>query len=395
MTTEKHIDSISCKMQDIVEKIQLPQIPKRDFQIRCTRGGNILPALVMAIDACANAGGGRVIVPSGTFRCNGPIHLKSRMELHLSDGAFIKFSSEPKLYLPEVPTRWEGVELFNYSPMIYGNGLSDVAVTGNGVFCGGAEIWQSWRPQQQTQRVRQLEAQGIPPEQRHLASDGYLRPSMLQLINCERILIEGITLTDTGCWMLHPIYCHHVTIRKIALDSMYINNDGIDVDSCEDVLIEDSVFHNGDDAVVIKSGRDLDGFRVGRPTRRVVVRRCIFAEALHGFAIGSELSGGAEEILVSEIKMLHIFGNALSFKSSRGRGGIIRGIRISNIEVERVRDCLIRIDSNYKNQIDGDAVTEFRDIKIRNVRCAYSGSAFYLQGIAELGYALDTTTHKV
>ena len=375
-------------VSEIINSIQLPQIPDYEIRLQVSSGNDIREEIQQAIAACSQQGGGKIIIPPGVFRCNGPIHLASRIELHFQEGCFLKFSPNPELYLPQVQTRWEGVELWNYSPMIYGNGLSDVAITGKGIISGGSEIRLTWKELQREtqQRVRRLEEEHIPVEKRVFGPGDHLRPALLQLMNSERILFEDFSLVDNAFWMIHPVYCKDITIRRLNLDCMLINNDGIDLDSCERVLVEDSVFRNGDDAVVIKSGRDQDGLRVGRPTRKVVIRNCVFAEVLHGFAIGSELSGGAEDIFVQNITMKKVLYEALSFKSTCGRGGVIKNIEISDITVEHAGNHLVCMDNNYQKERHGDAITLFKNITIRNLSCRYAKNAFRLFGKEELPF---------
>ena len=383
----KQVDTSSIKAaaQAIVDNIQLPRIPQRDFRITCQNFGDIRTAVNNAIKECAASGGGRVIVPSGRYRCEGPINMESCVELHFEDGAFIKFSRKPEDYLPVVPSRWEGIELYNYSPMIYGNELHDVAITGNGIICGGRELWKNVADQQKDsqQKARQLEDQKIPVEERIFGDKEFLRPALIQLRCSERLLFEGITCIDAPMWMLHPLYCSHVTIRNINMDSMYVCNDGVDVDSCDDVVIENSHFRNGDDAVVLKAGRDADGLRVNRPCRRVVVRNCVFHECLHGFAIGSELSGGAEDIYVHDIHMEYIMRQAISFKSAPGRGGVIHKIYVADIQVDKTDDHIISIVSEYPGSRFGEAKTCYKDFELFNIHCDYAANGLYLEGSAE------------
>jgi len=373
-------------IEEILSSIQRPRIPEFEIVLEASSGEDIRGKIMQAVETCSQRGGGRIVIPPGSFRCNGPIHLKSRIDLHFDQGSFLKFSPDPELYLPPVPTRWEGVELINYSPFIYANGITDAAVTGKGVIAGGPEIFQTWRPLQKEdqERSRSMEEQHVPSEKRVFGREHYLRPALLQLFNSERILLEDLTLTAAPFWMIHPVYCRDITIRRLKLDSMLVNNDGIDLDSCENALIEDSVFRNGDDAVVIKSGRDQDGIRVGRPTRRAVIRNCVFDEVMHGFAIGSELSGGAEDIYVRDITMNDVWFEAISFKSTKGRGGVIRNISLENIRVDRAGRHFICIDNDYSRIAHGDALTLFKDISIRNVSCRWAKNAFRLQGKKDL-----------
>ena len=266
------------KAEEIVNQIRLPEIPAREFRLNAPEGSDIFQLLNETLQKCSASGGGKVIIPSGRYRCGGPIKMHSFTELHLEEGCFIKFTHEPSCYLPPVPTRWGGVEIINYSPMVYANGITDTALTGRGVLCGSSEKWRSFQELQTPARSRShtLEAQHIPLEERIFGEGAFMRPSMVQFRKCERVLIDGITCVDAPLWMLHPLYCSHLTVRNVYMDSMFVCNDGIDVDSCNNVLIEKSHFRNGDDAIVLKSGRDADGRRVGIPCKNVVVRECVF-----------------------------------------------------------------------------------------------------------------------
>ena len=369
-------------IQELISNIRTPEIPQREFTIRCSSGEDIYFAIQDALDQCRFAGGGRIVIPPGSFRCSKPLHLNDCTELHLSLGAYLKFTFDPQAYLPQVFTRWEGVELYALSPMIYANGATDIAITGSGIISGGWEEFAQWRRQQlpAQQKSRSFAEKQIPVEKRIMDENDFLRPSFVQFVNCRRILLDGPTFTNTAFWMIHPLYCSDLTIRNIHLDSMMVNNDGIDVESCENVLIENSTFRNGDDAVVIKAGRDQDGLRVGRPTRKVVIRRCTFFEALHGFAIGSELSGSAEDIFVEDIVMKKIFHHAISFKSMIGRGGVIRNIHLKHISVEYAGNHLINLTNDYSQDIHGSALTLFDNISIENLQCNFAENAFAFQG---------------
>lgn len=370
---------------EIVENIQLPKIPNKQFRLDVVSGREIRSILQNILDECSAAGGGKVVIPCGVYRCNGPITLHSFTELHLEEGTVIKFSPHPEHYLPQVFTRWEGVEIYNYSPMIYGKDLNDVAITGKGTFIGGSEVFTQWRPLQKAaqERSRTMAELGIEVNNRIFEEKDHLRPSMIQFVSCERILFEGIALMDASFWMFHPLYCKDVVFRNVSCDSMNINNDGIDVDSCENVLIENSVFRNGDDAIVIKSGRDQDAWRVGRPTKNVVIRNCHVPEALHGIAIGSELSGGAEGIYIHNISMEKIFYQAIQFKSNRDRGGVIKNVKVQDIFVNEVHGNLIYFCSSYPGARGGNAPTEFRDFALEKISCNNAENIFYLQGTPE------------
>ena len=376
---------IKAEAQAIVDNIQLPRIPEREFRPQCTPFGDIRGAVNAAIKECSASGGGRVIIPAGRYRCEGPINMESCVELHFEDGAFIKFSRKPEHYLPVVLSRWEGIDLYNYSPMIYGNELHDVAITGNGIICGGREWWMNVAAQQKDsqQKARRLEGEKVPVSERIFGDKEFLRPALIQLRSSERLLFEGFTCVDAPMWMLHPLYSSHITIRNINMDSMYVCNDGVDLDSCDNAVVENSHFRNGDDAVVLKAGRDADGLRVNRPCRRIVVRNCVFHECLHGFAIGSELSGGAEDIYVHDIHMEYIMMQAISFKSAPGRGGVIHKIHVADIQIDRTDDHAISIVSEYPGTRFGDDKTCYKDFELFNIHCNYAKNGLYLEGSKE------------
>jgi polygalacturonase len=207
-----------------------------------------------------------VIVPEGTYWIEGPVNLKSNVRLHVSEGATIKFSPEPKHYLPVVLTRWEGTELFNYSPMIYVYQATNVAITGKGTIHGNSETtFATWKPNQDPDqlKLRQMGNDQVPVHERIFGEGHWLRPSMIQFWSCKNVLVEDVTIHDSPFWVIHPIYSTNITVRNVYVDSWNANNDGVDPDSSVNVLVENCRFETGDDSVAIKSGRDQDAWRVG------------------------------------------------------------------------------------------------------------------------------------
>jgi polygalacturonase len=372
----------------IVKKIKKPIIRDCDFLVEKYSSNlkdDILPAVNAAITDAAESGGGRVIIPAGYWRCNGPIHLRSGIELHFSEGAFVKFSPEPSLYLPNVLSRWEGVNLYNYSSAIYGYKLSDIAITGKGVIDGGAEIWSSYCALQAPDKeiARTAGESGLPLSERQFGEGHFLRPSMLHLFECERIAIKDICLTNSSFWMIHPVYCTDIVIQNTSCDSKFVNNDGVDIDSCSEVLIDSCTFRNGDDGIVMKAGRDKDAWDTGIATRNVVIQNCDIPEAVHGFAIGSELSGSVENIYVHNCRIGHIEAEAIQFKSNKDRGGSVKNIHIQDISVEHVGRHFIFFTNDYPCCRGGKSPTEFSDIKLKNITCDYAKNAIHLQGLEE------------
>lgn len=228
-----------------------------------------------AIDACSHAGGGSVIVPAGTW-LTGPIHLRSHVNLRLEKGALVRFSTRYADY-PPVLTRWEGVECINYSPLIYARDCENVAVTGEGTLDGQGEAWWHWKKRQgpAAASLYHAQAEGIPVEARVYATEqAALRPQFLQTLGCRGVLVEGVTLVNGPMWTIHPVYCRDVVVRGVTVRSEGPNTDGLNPDSCHNVLVEGCTFHTGDDCIAINSGMNEDGWRVNRPCENVVIRDC-------------------------------------------------------------------------------------------------------------------------
>lgn len=370
----------------IAASIERPRIPARTVSLAAFSPApeNALPALIRAIASLDAAGGGRVVIPAGRWFLEGPVHLRSRIDLHLDDGAHVRFTGRPEAYLPPVFTRWEGTEVFNRSPFIYGRGLEDVAISGAGVLDGdGAANFLPWRAAQKDDqmRLRAMGADGTPLEERVFGADARLRPQFINFVDCKRVLIDGPHVMDSPFWVIHLVYCDQAIVRGVRVTSAHVNSDGVDVDSCTNVLVENCVFDVGDDGVALKAGRDADGWRVGLPTRHVVVRNCIYAgSAGGGFAIGSELSGGVEDVYVDGFSMGKV-SHCLYFKSNLDRGGAIRNIRVRRIRAEEADGVLV-FNNDYHGYRGGDAPTAFEDIAVEDVVC---GKA--LVGLSVIGNA--------
>jgi polygalacturonase len=268
--------------------VHVPRFPSRIWNIVASGAveGDVeatSAAIAKAIEACAAAGGGRVRVPPGRWP-TGAIRLRSRVELHLAKGATLVFSTDPARY-PIVATRWEGVELMNYSPLIFADGEHDVAITGHGVLDGQGPAWWSWssgpqfgwRPGMPNQRKARetlfdMAERGVPVAERVFGEGSYLRPMMVQFQNCANVLVEGVTLRDSPCWTLHPVLCRNVTIRDVTVIGHGPNTDGCDPESVDGMVIERCTFDCGDDCIAIKSGRNADGRRLAKPTRNILIQ---------------------------------------------------------------------------------------------------------------------------
>ncbi len=376
----------------IVQQIQETNFPTDTFKITdygAVGNGTFdnRTAILKTINICHEAGGGVVLIPAGEYFCKGPLSLKSNTNLHLEEGALLLFSDNPADYLPAVFTRWECVEIYNYSPMIYTSGQENVAITGKGKIDGNAlNTWVDFRKKQgdAQNRVRDFSDKQEPVANRIFGEGDFLRPSFIQFVNCKRILVEGVTLTKSPLWMVHPVYCSDIVIRNVNFQSLVINNDGIDFDSSENGLVENCTFSTGDDAVVFKSGRDRDGWRVNRPTKNIVVRNCNAPQVLHGIAFGSEMSGGIENIFVENFSLGKVEGEAIQFKANKDRGGYIRNVYIRNIEVDSVGGHLLYFMNSYHSYRGGNAPSEFHNIHLKNISCNYTNYVIQLQGLEEM-----------
>ena len=364
----------------ILARIKEPAFPNRDFDAKGYGSIN------EAIAACNSAGGGRVVVPAGEFT-TGALRLKSRVNLHLSAGATLKFSTDPKAYLPVVFTRWEGTELMSYSPFIYAFDEQDVAITGSGVLDGQSDAthWWDWTRSQAAARRKLVEfgAAGTPVAERVFGEGSFLRPNFIQPYRCRNVFIEGVTIRNSPMWEIHPVLCSNVIVRGVTIDSHGPNNDGCNPESCRDVLIEGCSFDTGDDCIALKSGRNNDGRRVGVPVENVIVRDCTMKDGHGGVTIGSEISGGARNIFAERCKMdSPQLDRALRMKTNSVRGGVIERVFMRDVTIGQVREAVVAIDFNYEEGDAGQFTPVVRDIEVRNVTSQKSNYALLLRGYA-------------
>ncbi|HWZ91122.1 MAG TPA: glycoside hydrolase family 28 protein, partial [Polyangiaceae bacterium] len=303
-------------------------------------------AIRRAIAEAVTAGGGSVLIPKGRF-VTGPIVLKSNINLYLAEGAEIVFSRDFADYLPPVFTRWEGTEVYSYSPLIYAKDCENVAITGTGKIDGQGDAWFSWKQSKvAAEQLYDLAAAGVPPEQRVFTAEGTLRPSLIQTVNCKNVLIEGVTITSGPFWTIHPVYSENVIIRRVHVQTEGPNTDGCDPDSSKNVLIEDSFFSTGDDCVVIKSGLNEDGWRVNKPSENIVVRRVHGEKGHGGVVIGSEISGGVKNVWVTDSEFKGT-DRGLRIKAMRGRGGTVENVYYDHVKHEDLRLMAVEVTTFY------------------------------------------------
>jgi polygalacturonase len=378
----------------ILRRIVPPTFPNRAFPI--TRYGAVAGrtadqsvAFRAALDACAAAGGGRVIVPAGRF-VTGPIVLRSNVNLHLEEGATIAFSQDPAAYFPPVLTRYEGVELMGCSPFIYALDARRVAVTGAGTLDGQADAdhWWAWRAPSvgstgSRARLFEMAARGVPVADRVFGPDARLRPNFVQFYRCRDVLIEGVTVVNSPMWELHPVLCENVTVRGVTIRSHGPNNDGCDPESCRDVLIERCTFDTGDDCIALKSGRNADGRRLHTPVENVIIRDCEMRDGHGGVVIGSEISGGARNIFAERCRMdSPRLDRVLRFKNNAERGGVIERVAMRRIEVGQVAEAIVAADFYYEEGDTGAFTPVLRDVDVREVTSRKSRYALMLKGYA-------------
>lgn len=308
-----------------------------------------LPAIQKAMRKAARQGGATIVFRAGTYYIKGPIHLVSNVCLRLEEGATLKFDPNPDLY-QNVETSWEGTYLQNHSPMIYGKGLHDVAIVGQGTIDGNAKsTFATWKPQQKAaqMRSRQMNHDEVPMANRVFGKGFFLRPQLIQFFDCKNITLEGVKITNSPFWCVHLLRSENIICRGLRYDAKLINNDGIDPESSRNILIEDVAFDNGDDNVAIKSGRDNDGWKAS-PAENIIIRRCHF-KGLHAVVIGSEMSGGVRNVIVEDCDYAGYNKRGIYVKTNRDRGGFVRNLFVRNCKFGDVED-LFYVTSVYAGE---------------------------------------------
>ena len=391
----------------ILERIQVPLFP--DKSILIGPSDNFRLSVQTAIDTLHEEGGGRIVVAAGTYFCNGPLHLRSNIHLHFQKGAVVKFSANPVNYAPLVKVRWEGTVCYNYSPLFYSYQQKNMAITGSCILDGQADqFWHQWKKQpdgrdQDNDKIalRQIgndlvnENERIfGPGFREIMEEGilktkgdglqhFLRPAFIQFYECENILLEGFTLRQSPFWSIHPVFSKNITIRNITVQKGTTNDDGIDPDSCEDVLIENCEIDTDDDPVSIKAGRDNDAWNRGA-CRNIIVRN-IRAQCKvgNGFCIGSEMSGGVENVFVENYHIVEA-PHGINFKCNLDRGGFIRNIFVRDVTIEKVLSCGLLFQMDYPSYRGGNYPPDFENFHLTRVRVNEAGGpGIRIAGVAE------------
>jgi polygalacturonase/rhamnogalacturonyl hydrolase YesR len=412
--------------REIEQSIRVPQFAAQDFPITKygAKSDNTAKknqkAIQKAIDTCSKKGGGRVIVPAGQKFLTGAIALKSGVNLVIEDGAVLEFAFEPDLY-PIVRTRWEGLDCWNLSPLIYAYQQHDIAITGKGIIDGGGsrETWWPWvsspkfgfkegmpvHQWKETSRPRLLKyaEDGVPLDERRFTKEDGLRPQLINFNQCERILIENVTLLRSPFWVIHPLLSTDITVRGVHINNDGPNGDGCDPESCDRVLIENCYFNTGDDCIAIKSGRNNDGREggqgafAGRPSKNIIIRNCKFNNGHGGVVIGSEISGGCQNVYAHDCEMdSPSLDRVLRIKTNSCRGGIIENINMRNITVGQCGEAVLKINTDYEPRevcCRGFYPT-VRNVTMENVTCKKSKYGVMIVGYNDpkLAYTVNNIT---
>ncbi len=436
-------NNMSLKIYDQVQGFKMPVviepvIPDNTVYITdfgAVNDGQTLntKAISDAIDAVSAKGGGRVVIPRGLW-LTGPIILKSNIDIHTEEGALVIFSSDKSLY-PLIETSFEGNNTVRCTSPIYGKDLENIAFTGKGIYDGTGEVWRPVKKEKLTESqwrtlVRSggivdedgkiwypsesyLEGQRISgmnvPEQLSSLKDferikDFLRPVMVSLVSCRKVLFDGPVFQNSPAWCIHPFMCEDLTVRNITVRNPWFsqNGDGIDIESCKNSIVYNSSFDVGDDAICIKSGKDADGRKRATPTENLIISDCIVYHGHGGVTIGSEMSGGVRNVFVSGCTFLGT-DVGIRFKSNRGRGGIVENIYFTGIDMINIPTQAISFNLYYGGSAptempvqgnNGNTTSEevppvteetpvFRNISIKNVTCKGAAQAVFLQGLPE------------
>ena len=388
-------------------------------------------AINTAIEACSSKGGGVVLVPPGLW-VTGPLTLRSNVNLHVDRAAILQFTEDKDQY-PIVAGNWEGHPAARCQSPISGTDLENIAITGGGIIDGNGDSWRwiakdrltegewkhkvasggvvtedgkTWFPSEKSLKGYRTKEAGVLKPGMTLSSfddiRDFLRPNLLVLTNCKKVLLDGPSFQNSPAWCLHTLLCEDLTLYDVHVRNPWYaaNGDGIDVESCKGVLIENSTFDAGDDGICVKSGRDEDGRRRGRPTENMIVRNDIVYRAHGGFVIGSEMSGGARNIFVSDCSFLGT-DIGLRFKTVRGRGGMVEKIYVKNINMRNIVHQAVFLDMYYFAKPPSiaevyagtaktdtppisEATPQFRDIHISNIVCDGAEEGIFVRGLPEM-----------
>ena len=389
----------------IERSIEQPKIVKRTVVITkfgaktTASAAQNQQAIHRAIAYLAKQGGGKVVVPAGKWQ-TGALRLASGIELVVSKDALLQFVFDRSLY-PLVKTSWEGMMCWNYSPCIYSYGADDVVVSGEGTIDGGGSN-ETWWPMCGKQvfgyvkgvtkeaqvsgsrrRLQQLAEDDVPWDERRFGLGQGLRPQLINFVKGNRVRVSGVTLLHSPFWVIHPLLCKNVTVDGVKIWNEGPNGDGCDPEACENVLIQNTHFHTGDDCIAIKSGRNNDGRMWNKPSRNIIIRNCVMEDGHGGIVIGSEISGGCKNVYAEDCTMdsPHL-DRVLRIKTNNCRGGRIENINMRRVKVGQCKEAVVKINLDYEPEEPcyRGFEPEVRDVNVEDVTCRKSAYGVLIVG---------------
>ena len=397
----------SIKLPDFAQNGKVYDITKYGAKLSNSAAQN-QKAINKLIALVSKKGGGCVVIPKGTWK-TGAIEMKSRVKLEVQKDATLQFVFDTKLY-PLVRTSWEGLACWNYSPCIYAYKATDIAITGEGTIDGGGNM-ETWWPMcgakkfnfqegvtkeaqslgSRAKLLKQAE-DGVDFDQRKFGLGQGLRPQLINFVRSERILIQGVKLLNSPFWVIHPLLCKNITVKGVTIWNEGPNGDGCDPEACENVLIEDCIFHTGDDCIAIKSGRNNDGRLWNQPSRNIIIRNCEMQDGHGGVVIGSEISGGCENVYAENCRMdSPNLERILRIKTNNCRGGLIQNINMRKVTVGQCKEAVLKINLDYERKeicYRGFEPT-VRNVSMEDVTCQKSNYGVLIIGRNEVENVYD------